>query len=88
MSKGELIEEIYVGLSAVSWGFQPKDAEELITRIGKAYADGELELPGEVGRGTVDDEIGALQCFLAILPPKGMRFIALCKEEENELESR
>ena len=28
-------------------------AKELITRIGKAYAEGELKIPGEAGRGEI-----------------------------------
>jgi len=51
-------------------------AKKIIALTLKAVADG-MPLPNEVGRGTVDDEIGALQLFLSLMPPNGARLIAL-----------
>jgi len=84
MTLEELIEKIYFELSAISWGFCRKDARELITLIGKAYADGELELPGIVGYyDDIDTPITFGQWAEDMLGDGARRFIALRKEEEK-----
>jgi len=82
MTLKELIEEIYLGLSAVDWGFQRKDAEEIIARIGEAYVNG-LPLPGEVGRGILQK--GGVDTLYNKCP-EDIEFIALRKEKKNEKE--
>jgi len=46
----ELMEELYTLIYHTDLdGFER--IERAITRIGKAYADGEMKMPGEAGRG-------------------------------------
>jgi len=80
----KLIEEIYHELSAISWGFCRKDAKELIVRIGKAYADRELELPEIVGYyDDVQTPITFGQWAEDMFNDGARRFIALHEEEEK-----
>jgi len=74
-------------------GFRREDAKRLIILIGKAYADGELKIPGEVGRGKAkldDFSMGTFRVHwdnlrddLWAVDVKGFDFIALRKEEEG-----
>lgn len=64
-------------------GFGREDAKELITRIGKAYAEG-LPLPGEVGRIVYScmGKPGHRLKDLAFMD--GDTLVALRKEEKGE----